>query len=245
MIQFHPHLNCGNSSVVEHNLAMVGVASSTLVSRSIFLLLFFISSVFSITIKESLSEELTNRFSDINITDIEVFAPKKLPSDIASYTLKGVQITSLSGAKGGAKAFFLKEQGSTEISFKFEINAQIPVLLASKDIKSGSRLDEENTKIALIDFAQYEQNMLSALAKNKIARHNLRANTPIKANNVNNKKDISKGDILTLNIQDGGVSIQTSAEAMQDGNIGEFIEVRTKSGKTRAKIISKNQALIE
>ena len=34
-------------------------------------------------------------------------------------------------------------------------------------------LDEENTKIALIDFAQYEQNMLSALAKNKIARHNL------------------------------------------------------------------------
>jgi hypothetical protein len=27
---------CGNSSVVEHNLAKVGVASSTLVSRSIY-----------------------------------------------------------------------------------------------------------------------------------------------------------------------------------------------------------------
>ncbi len=45
MIEFRPF--CGNSSVVEHNLAKVGVASSNLVSRSILFILLFISSLFS------------------------------------------------------------------------------------------------------------------------------------------------------------------------------------------------------
>ena len=45
MVEFRPF--CGNSSVVEHDLAKVGVASSNLVSRSILFLLLFISSLFS------------------------------------------------------------------------------------------------------------------------------------------------------------------------------------------------------
>ena len=48
MLKFRPF--CGNSSVVEHNLAKVGVASSNLVSRSIFCLLLFFTSLFSQTL---------------------------------------------------------------------------------------------------------------------------------------------------------------------------------------------------
>ena len=45
MVEFRPI--CGNSSVVEHDLAKVGVASSNLVSRSILILLLFTFSLFS------------------------------------------------------------------------------------------------------------------------------------------------------------------------------------------------------
>ena len=58
--------------MVEHNLAMVGVASSTLVSRSIFLLIFLFSTAFSITLKEALSNELTTKIPNLTINNIEI-----------------------------------------------------------------------------------------------------------------------------------------------------------------------------
>ena len=245
MIQFHFVFDCGNSSVVEHDLAMVGVASSTLVSRSIFLLLFLFSSLFSVTIKESLTELLSQKYPNIQVEFLEIQTPKNLPNDIATYVLKEVMITSINGANGGAKAVFDNGGGITSINFKFEISAKMPVLIATSDIAKGTIINQENAQILLTPFENYDKTMLDSMPENKLAKNNIRANTPIKLNNIYAPKDVLKGSTLILEVRDGSVLIQSSAVATSDANIGDTIEVRQGSLRQKAKIISKNKAVIE
>ena len=245
MLQFQLNFKCGNSSVVEHNLAMVGVASSTLVSRSIFLLLLLFSSLFSITIKESLTELLNEKYPNIQVEFLQIQTPRNLPSDITSYTLKEVIITSINGTNGGAKAVFDKDGSITSINFKFEIAAKMPVLIATSDIAKGTILSEQNSQIDLIEFEDYDKTMLDSIPQNKLAKNNIRANTPIRVNNIYAPKDVLKGSTLILEVRDGSVVIQSSATATSDANIGDIIEVRQGSIRQKAKIVSKNKAVIE
>lgn len=245
MLQFCSHSNCGNSSVVEHNLAMVGVASSTLVSRSIFLLLFLFSSVFSITIKEALSEQLSERFAGISIFALSIEQPKGVPSNIASYKLDNIIITSINGSKGGAMANFSKDGAGLNINFKFEMSAQMPVLFATTDIAKNEALSEANSKILPIEIENYDQSMLSSLPAGKLAKNNIKAGTPIKQNNLLTPKDVLRGDELIVEVRDGGVSIQTTGVAMSDANIGDIIEIRMGSARQKAQVTSKNRAVIK
>lgn len=231
--------------MVEHNLAMVGVASSTLVSRSIFLLLLLFSSLFSITIKEALNDRLLEKHPNIQINALQIQTPKNVPSDISSYNLDDVTITSLRGNDGGAKAAFSKENKEININFKFEMSAKIPVLVAKTDIQKTQSVDASNAALELIDFNDYEQTMLLEMPTKKSTKHNIKANTPIRANNLIEPKDVLKGSVLAIEVRDGGVLVESSAVASSDGNIGEIIEVRQGSLRQRARIISKTKAIIE
>ena len=227
MLQFHSHLNCGNSSVVEHNLAMVGVASSTLVSRSIFLLIFLFSTAFSITLKEAIEQ------------------PRDVPSDIASYRLENIIITSINGAKGGAKAIFSKDGAGLNINFKFEMSAQMQVLFATTDIARNEAISEANSKILPIEIQNYDQIMLKEIPAGKLAKNNIKAGAPIRQNNILSPKDVLRGDELIVEIRDGGVSVQTTGIATTDANIGDVIEIRMGSTRQKAQITAKNKAVIK
>ena len=245
MLQFHSHLNCGNSSVVEHNLAMVGVASSTLVSRSIFLLLFLFSTAFSITIKEALSQQLSERFAGISIFALSIEQPRDVPSDIASYRLENIIITSINGAKGGAKATFSKDGAGLNINFKFEMGAQMQVLFATTDIAKNEAISEANSKILPIEIQNYDQIMLKEIPAGKLAKNNIKAGAPIRQNNILSPKDVLRGDELIVEIRDGGVSVQTTGIATTDANIGDVIEIRMGSARQKAQITAKNKAVIK
>ncbi len=99
MISFQSQITSGNSSVVEHDLAKVGVASSNLVSRSIFLILLLFTSLFSsdkFFIKHSYCVDGLKKI------DASLFAKsiKKdflildLPKNRASYSVTSLKITS-------------------------------------------------------------------------------------------------------------------------------------------------------
>ncbi len=99
MIPFQSQLTSGNSSVVEHDLAKVGVASSNLVSRSIFLILLLFISAFSgdkFLIKHGYCVD------GLKKVDASLFAKsiKKdffildLPKNRASYSVTSLKITS-------------------------------------------------------------------------------------------------------------------------------------------------------
>ncbi len=89
----------GNSSVVEHDLAKVGVASSNLVSRSIFFLLFTVSLLNSsskILIKDNycadnLTKITASFFTKDKKNDFQII---DLPKNISSYSVSSLKIVS-------------------------------------------------------------------------------------------------------------------------------------------------------
>ena len=96
MIEFRPF--CGNSSVVEHDLAKVGVASSNLVSRSILILLLFLSSLFSNEVhidKTYCVEQDILNASFFGYKGKDDFQVLTLPKERANYTVSSSQVTSI------------------------------------------------------------------------------------------------------------------------------------------------------
>ncbi len=97
MILFHPP--SGNSSVVEHDLAKVGVASSNLVSRSILIFLFmlsFLNSSDKFFLKESYCVDGLKNVTASLITKQKTknFFILKLPLNRAKYTVSSLKILS-------------------------------------------------------------------------------------------------------------------------------------------------------
>ena len=94
MLKFRPF--CGNSSVVEHNLAKVGVASSNLVSRSILLLLFLIIPLFSnpniILEKSYCVEEDSVKLSFFGYQGSNDIIITNIPKDRVSYSITSTSI---------------------------------------------------------------------------------------------------------------------------------------------------------
>ena len=245
MLQFRLNFNCGNSSVVEHNLAMVGVASSTLVSRSLFLLIFLFSTAFSITLKEALQDELIERIPPIQIDTITILPPQNLPDDYQSYTLKLLQITNLREFGGSARASFLDTNNRPKaIVFKFELDAKVSVYAAARDIKRGEI-------IAGIDFikediapSKYSDDLLLSDPTGLESKANIRNGELLKERIFVKPKDVKKGDNLILEVVDGGVLLSLSAVAISEANIGDMIEIKANNMRYKAKLISKNKAVI-
>ena len=96
MVEFRPF--CGNSSVVEHDLAKVGVASSNLVSRSILLFFFLLSSLFSNEIlidKVYCIEQNILNASFFGYKGKDDFQVLTIPKDRAHYTIPSSQVISI------------------------------------------------------------------------------------------------------------------------------------------------------
>ncbi len=101
MILLHSQIKtaCGNSSVVEHDLAKVGVASSNLVSRSILISLFLFSILHSsdnFVIKDSYCVDGLKKVTSSLITKQKTkdFFILKLPANRAKYTVSSLKILS-------------------------------------------------------------------------------------------------------------------------------------------------------
>ena len=97
MIKSHLHFNCGNSSAVEHDLAKVGVASSNLVSRSIFLMLFFTTYIFSKTIT-LLPHYCVDQNLKLNANFFgskEMFQVIELPKSKSKYTIPSLHVKDI------------------------------------------------------------------------------------------------------------------------------------------------------
>lgn len=246
MLQFQLNFTCGNSSVVEHNLAMVGVASSTLVSRSIFLLIFLISTAFSITLKEALIDELNMRMQNIKINNIEILAPQNLPPDYQNFILKSVQIMNLREFGSKAKANFIDSKNKARaIVFGFDIDASISAFIATKDIKRGQSINKMDFKKENISIEKYHDDLLFYEPVGLISKANIKKGQVLKERVFTKEKDVKKGDTLVLEISDGGVFLELSAIACESGDINQTIELKANNTRYKAKIISKNRAIIE
>ena len=245
MVKSHFLNKCGNSSVVERDLAMVDVASSTLVSRSIFLLLFFISNLFSLTLSDIVNVKIQNIYPSIQIENLEIIQPKNLPSNFNEFNLQDLEISRISGDGGILKASYKTPNSQNKTLFiDFNLQAKIPIFTAKIDIAKDHVINPNDYEIKIIDFKDFKKDSLTQIDHTLITKIAIKKNQILKSRQFKNKFAILKNDKITLIVKDGGLSVESFGIANQAGNIGDLIEVRYNSKLLRAKIISKNKAII-
>jgi flagella basal body P-ring formation protein FlgA len=115
------------------------------------------------------------------------------------------------------------------------------VLVASDTIQKGSPLTGSNTIWDKRDVTKLADAIISKGDESTgdwVAKRTIRAGNILTNADVESPAAVSKGDNISLVVRCGGVVLHTSAEAKQDGKIGDTIRVLalTSTGEVRAKV---------
>ena len=146
--------------------------------------------------------------------------------------------------KGSFSAYFTNQKRKKKVFFKFEIDAFVDVLKTTKDIKKNSILNYFNTTKQTIHFDKFSSKPLSKLDSVQLKRY-IKKNKIISENMVKNIPAIIKNQKVRAIFIDGAVNITIFATAMQDGDLGDKITIKTDDGKKyKALIINKDKLVI-
>lgn len=133
------------------------------------------------------------------------------------------------------------------------IKSTAVVLVAADTISQGQALTDQNTRCELRDItkikdplpgpaqdAPSQQGAGAVQPAGWVARRTIQAGAIITAADVALPPDIRSGEQVTLTVKCGAVAIRTSAEARQDGRVGDSIRVRSSvsNEEVRARVIA-------
>ncbi len=124
------------------------------------------------------------------------------------------------------------------------IKAEIPVFVATTVIKTN-QLVYNHIKKTILPFKYFYSKPLFKIDKNLIASKIISKNAPITENNTKIAPDVFKGENITLMINSKDITIYTKAKAMQDGYIGDIINIKFRKKIQKAKIIKKGTVILK
>jgi flagella basal body P-ring formation protein FlgA len=129
------------------------------------------------------------------------------------------------------------------------VTAPVSHVVAKRDIAPGQRLESEDVAIETRDEFPSAQAVLASAAAvtGKSSRMAIRAGTPIRLAMLENSKDVRQGDIVEVEVQDGGARLTLEARAEASGSIGDAIFVRNPDSGRRfvAKVQGKDRVFVD
>lgn len=125
-------------------------------------------------------------------------------------------------------------------SIALVVKAVANVLVASSAIRQGEMISEANTTWQMRDITKL-QNVIEAPnnVTGRIARRSIATGTAITTADVADPPVVLNGETVTLTVICGTVTIRTTAEAKQDGKVGDLIRVKPlpSDQEVRARVI--------
>lgn len=115
-------------------------------------------------------------------------------------------------------------------SAAIQVKVVADVLVATNAIAQGSALTDQNTRYEQRDVTRVSDAVVArqdADAGSMVARRTIRAGAVITSSDVASPPAVRSGDTVTLTVKCGSVTLSTTAEARQDGRVGENIRVRS------------------
>ncbi len=251
MIKSQFFLTCGNSSVVEHDLAKVGVASSNLVSRSIFFLL-TITTLLTANITDTIAEAVLVEFEakypclDANLPKVKPASP--LPRDFKEYKFLMIDLkpSQLRKRKGIFKVIFKTKDREKILHYRFEIDGTIDVFKAKHKLYNDKIISKNDYEKVKQKIDKLPSKIIACnMPKKLMSKNYISAGSILTMNKFKYKKDVLRGTHIRAFIRDGMLVLEIEATVLQDGDIGEVVKIKTNKGKIfHAKLISKYKAII-
>ncbi len=191
---------------------------------------------------------LSNEYQNIDIKDIDIISQNKLPDNFDNFKLKEISVLKNPKSNGNFKATFVVNDFNIKtLYFRYNFKAQIPVFVAIKNLNRGDELDVFDYQKSFVDFNKFDINLLKDIDNSKmVAKTEIKAGDVLLTQNFTKMSLIKRGDKINATLNDGGLSLIIETIAVQNGNLGDEITVRTKDRKSfKAKIVSKNMAIIQ
>jgi flagella basal body P-ring formation protein FlgA len=129
------------------------------------------------------------------------------------------------------------------------ITAPVSHVVAKRDIAPGQRLEPEDVALETRDEFPSAQAILGSADEisGKTARVPIRARAPIRLEMLENSKDVRQGDIVDVEVQDGGAHLTLKARAEASGSVGDAIPVLNPMSGTRfvAKVQGRGRVFVD
>ncbi|AGZ81752.2 flagellar basal body P-ring formation chaperone FlgA [Campylobacter fetus] len=171
-----------------------------------------------------------------------------MPEDFSQYRLKDIFILSIRGNDGNFRALYeMPNKLNKSIFFKFKIDAKVNVLVAIKDIDRDHILNLSDYEQRSVSLKEYDKEALKETPKNikLITRTRIKRGKILTNRQFKTLSDIKKGDLVNAVLKDGTLNIEVSVTALEDGSVGDIIQVRNENNQVfKANVISKNRVLI-
>ena len=198
-------------------------------------------------IKFALATEFKNKFPQIIITSIDIHTAT-LPKNFDEFSFIRLAEGKFDKASGYLRAEFKSPDNMKKnVFFRYFIKAKLEVLRSNKDLQRGEALGVNNYRVAFFDFDKVP---MGALSKDDdldlIARTSVKKNAILKQNMFKSNHLVKKNAMLKGIFKDGDIRISIDLVALEAGNKGDTIKVKTKDGKVlQAVVIGKNQVSLE
>lgn len=117
----------------------------------------------------------------------------------------------------------------------FDVAVYAPVSIATQDLPSGTTLATDNTLVREQNIAALSTSWRAVLPPSPVAqrvRRPLHAGEIVSSAHVESMPDVVRGSWAQLESRQGGMSVQSRAEVLQDGHMGQLVQVKPSNAST-------------
>jgi len=183
------------------------------------------------------------KYSSITIQNISVEPNVYMEQLPSSYTVH-FQENSYLSRKG---MLYIKTPKRREIFFHYLISAKVTIYQAKNSIKRGVQIDNRNCQKNSIMLDRFWAMPIQDINRHQYqSKYNISAGRVITVRNVKPLDFIRRGSVVNIFMDEANMQITFSAKALQNGKLGDTINVRNRDGKKIAVVVTgKNRAEIK
>ncbi|MCR4942633.1 MAG: flagellar basal body P-ring formation chaperone FlgA [Campylobacter sp.] len=196
--------------------------------------------------QERFLQILADKYPQITVERLEITPQNTLDSDFELYKFDSIASAKILKSKGSFRANFESGDFSLKtIPFRYKFRAKMPVLVSLKQIEQKHMLSFLDYTTSQVDFDEYNHASLRVSGQKLISKTVIKSGEILLSRHFEEINLVRKGDKLNAIIQDGGLNIITEVSAMQSGNLGDTIRVKSKDNKSyQATITSPKEVVI-
>ena len=192
-------------------------------------------------------QEITKQYPQIIFNKLPDILPQNnLPDNFRNYKFDRLSINQITSQNGIFRTIFRENGQQKTLFFKYNFQAKIPVLRATKNISIKQILGLGDYYIDMIDFDNFKSDFITNIPSSKlISKRSIKNGEYLSINFFNTQTLVKKGDKLVAFLDDGSLSVSIEVTATEHGNLGDKIKVISNDKKSfEATIVSKNRVLI-
>ena len=190
---------------------------------------------------------ISDEYPGISVSDLSISPQNKLPANFKDLVFKNIFLSDQNSQKGVFRVSFEDVDLSLKsLYFKFSFNAKMPVFIAINSMNTNHILSLLDYQPTMIEFSKWPRDALSGLsAATLITKIQIKSGEILTKRQFNAISLVKKGEMLNAVLIEGGVNIIAEVKALEDGNLGDMIKIRTKDNKIlEATVSGKGQAII-